>query len=317
MQISRSQLQKGVQLETGTSVDLILTTSPAICTRITGLHFETDKTFLLPNAIPNLKALTQVFERSPEGEILIVGHTDTTGANDYNRKLSVERARNFEAFLRDDPQVWLKNYKSPSAGDAWGTREDQLMLSSLGNDGIPFYTGLIDGDSGAETKKAISNFQESVELESTGFMNDNSRELLIKAYMAADNTSISEQRITLIHGCGEEHPLVETSDNVDEQKNRRVEVFLFPFETTPLPVDCAIPGGCDEYQKWLDQVTETIIIDDSDPDVVDNFKVEKRSLTRPQKEEHVTFEEDGKRVTIVTFLHLPDASENFNGFPSV
>jgi outer membrane protein OmpA-like peptidoglycan-associated protein len=57
-----------------------------------GLLFPTNSTVLLPAGQGNLQALAASLSRYPDTEVLIVGHTDADGTDEYNQRLSVQRA---------------------------------------------------------------------------------------------------------------------------------------------------------------------------------------------------------------------------------
>lgn len=57
-----------------------------------GLLYPFDSTELLPAGRDNLRNLAASLASHPETEVLIVGHTDSMGADSYNMNLSVRRA---------------------------------------------------------------------------------------------------------------------------------------------------------------------------------------------------------------------------------
>lgn len=63
--------------------------------------FEFDSAALSPAAQRSLRDLAEVFSRAPEGQVLVVGHTDSKGTDDYNLALSKQRAEAVAGFLRD------------------------------------------------------------------------------------------------------------------------------------------------------------------------------------------------------------------------
>ena len=63
--------------------------------------FETDEAALQPGAEAMVDRLAQFLEEYPERRIIIEGHTDSTGAADYNRQLSEERAEALQRALGD------------------------------------------------------------------------------------------------------------------------------------------------------------------------------------------------------------------------
>lgn len=57
-----------------------------------GILFDFDKATLKPNAKDNIAKLATSLQNNPETNILIIGHTDATGADAYNMRLSDRRA---------------------------------------------------------------------------------------------------------------------------------------------------------------------------------------------------------------------------------
>ena len=245
----------------------IVVRQPAFLGRLRGLPFETNKSFLLPRAIPGIRRIRDFYDRHPAGTVLVVGHTDTVGQGSYNLVLSEERAEAVAAFLQDDPAPWLAWYgQGKPSGKRWGTREDQYMLSALPDPNNPFFRGTASGTATPATEAAVRRFQEwsngerGTSLVIDGIAGPNTRDALVRAYMAQDRTTLPEGTEILQHGCGEFHPAEATGDEVASEANRRVEMFLFPGGAHPPPVRCRQPG-CAEYQQWLDRVTEEIDVD--------------------------------------------------------
>jgi outer membrane protein OmpA-like peptidoglycan-associated protein len=57
-----------------------------------GVYFDFDKSDITANSKLALNKLVQIFKEYPETNILVEGHTDDKGANDYNMALSERRA---------------------------------------------------------------------------------------------------------------------------------------------------------------------------------------------------------------------------------
>ncbi|WP_309608600.1 OmpA family protein [Flavobacterium sp.] len=63
------------------------------------VRFDTNKSTLTPTAKANLDKLVPVFNEYPDTNIQIYGHTDSAGADDYNLKLSAQRAASVKSYL--------------------------------------------------------------------------------------------------------------------------------------------------------------------------------------------------------------------------
>lgn len=63
------------------------------------VRFDTNKSTLTAGAKANLDKLVSVFNQYPDTNIQIYGYTDSTGAAEYNLKLSGERASSVKSYL--------------------------------------------------------------------------------------------------------------------------------------------------------------------------------------------------------------------------
>lgn len=65
-----------------------------------GLLYDFDSSQIRPAAATNLRALASSLKEYPNTEILIVGHTDSSGSDNYNQDLSLRRADAAASYLR-------------------------------------------------------------------------------------------------------------------------------------------------------------------------------------------------------------------------
>ena len=84
--------------------------------RMTGLLFDTGKTFLLPRSLAGIRGLRRFYDQHPGVQVLVVGHTDTVGPTQYNLTLSIERSHSIAAYLRDDVDGWMEYYWADRVG---------------------------------------------------------------------------------------------------------------------------------------------------------------------------------------------------------
>jgi outer membrane protein OmpA-like peptidoglycan-associated protein len=234
--------------------------------RLRGMVFDTNKTFLLPTALPAMRQIRQHYEAHNPSKLLIVGHTDTTAEPAVNDPLSLDRAKSVKQYLEDDVDAWLKNYdEGVSQKKRWGAREDRLMMLKL--EGYA---------TRAPQQSNVTWFQEHhnqlvkggrkpgrEELEVDGKIGPKTRTELIFEYMSLDGVSLKDQKDFLIdiqvHGCGENFPLDKTGLELDaraasernderDRTDRRVELFFFDEEYGPVPAPTSAKGQ--EYLTW-------------------------------------------------------------------
>ncbi len=65
-----------------------------------GVSFGFDSADLTPVAKQNLDAIAEVFIEFPDTDLMVEGHTDNVGNEDYNMKLSKRRAESVVAYLK-------------------------------------------------------------------------------------------------------------------------------------------------------------------------------------------------------------------------
>ncbi len=64
-----------------------------------GLLFDVDKSALREASRRNIEKLAQILQKYPDTDILIEGHTDSSGLDEYNMRLSRERASSVSDYL--------------------------------------------------------------------------------------------------------------------------------------------------------------------------------------------------------------------------
>jgi outer membrane protein OmpA-like peptidoglycan-associated protein len=65
-----------------------------------GILFDVDKSAVKSNAQVNLQKLATILNKYEDTEILVEGHTDATGSEDYNMDLSLRRAQSVGNYLQ-------------------------------------------------------------------------------------------------------------------------------------------------------------------------------------------------------------------------
>jgi hypothetical protein len=146
-----------------------------------GLLFDTNKNFLLPTAMNGMRFVKSLYDENPETDILIVGHTDTTGQPSYNDPLSLERAEAMLAFVTDDVEAWLARYDpSVSFEKRWGKHEDALMIETVAAE---------NGEVIPLGKPIVAFYQKTRGLKVDNIAGPETRRTLIAEYMSIDGTT--------------------------------------------------------------------------------------------------------------------------------
>jgi outer membrane protein OmpA-like peptidoglycan-associated protein len=64
-----------------------------------GILFDVDKATLKPEAQANLTKMATILNKYPDTNVLIEGHTDATGSDEYNLRLSQSRSQSVSNYL--------------------------------------------------------------------------------------------------------------------------------------------------------------------------------------------------------------------------
>ena len=261
--------------------------------RLVGLLFDTDKSFLLPSALSDMAELHEVSQEHPDSELLVVGHTDTSADPATNDPLSLERAENVIAFLRQDVDTWLKRYDSKiPVRHRWASNEDQQMLLSL--------NGMLQRPLGEDP---VSFFRRTRGVQEQGPVGSETRRTLIEEYMSQPEPIVPDDMAITPHGCGELFPLDADGDDVDpnpknperDPTDRRVELFFFDkeFGIQPAPPGKNSKKGSKEYPEWRRRATLSRHIDLRLSDVVLRVRMQANDQDLPN--EDFLLDVDGRR----------------------
>jgi outer membrane protein OmpA-like peptidoglycan-associated protein len=218
--------------------------------RLMGLFFQSNRSFLLPD--PQLPLLRNLYASRGRSNLLVVGHTDTTGEPDVNDPLSLERAEAVSAYLRDDVDAWVANYEELVPNSRrWGSNEDLLMLDEI-----------LRRDGGSPSNR-VRHYQETRGLEVDGDIGSQTRRCLVREYMALDGVTLPEAIDVEAHGCGERFPVDEQGDvdttpedGREDAHDRRVELFFFDDGLGVLPPTEA--GEVSPYLEWRRRARQTL-----------------------------------------------------------
>lgn len=221
------------------------------------IHYSFDRSFVEPCIRQVLRDVAgRASSGPPDEKLVIVGHTDKSGSEDYNQGLSERRARGAFAYLTygrnpaESVAEWdrLRRTGTNLLDDNWGTVQYQHMLQALN-----YYPGRIDGDHGPLTTDGVGRFQGDNGLAVTGFVNDQTWPVLIDRYMAQDRLSVARakffekcpgEELSWI-GCGEFDP-ADPAHAQAWRPNRRTELIFataaeLPCDEIPRPLTLDLP----------------------------------------------------------------------------
>ncbi len=249
------------------------------------VHYHHDSAVLLPDydvvpdssrvtALATLAACLNHAKKNPSHKLLIAGHTDTTGRNDYNLGLSELRAKSVYFALAGDKSSWVGVAESKHKVEDY-----QLILKwasqEFGYDSDP---GAIDDSHGPKTTAAVKRFQEQynadagTSIPANGVVGTGTWEAFFDLYMEslAQLFEGGKEGLTALQGglkwvkdgvklvgCGEEFPIQDAQkDGYESKINRRVEMLFFEpgqepkLDCHPGPGKCE-PILCEIYNPWM------------------------------------------------------------------
>lgn len=170
--------------------------------------------------------------------LLIAGHTDSTGDDDINQKLSERRVRATWAVLRGDTAEWERLF---SLDEGWGTPELIMMRDEVGLGGESDLSGFFGNSQHAkDVRRAMF----------TRYFGALLGGRAVPAHTAATPDSFGYGREQLLRG-DPNNPSRDPTKPVilgDFRPNRRTEFFSFKR---------GIPIVRDDYPKWAGKCTLT------------------------------------------------------------
>ncbi len=225
----------------------IVVVKPLTRVRLLGTHFDTNKSFMRSSAVRGIRLLVAEAERSPKGNVLIVGHTDSVGPEEENLGLSVDRAESVQAYLKNDVKAW----------EAWFS-ESKLQKTRWGNLEIAQMISALPCDQSVAGFQQWSNENKGTSLVVDGKPGELTRRALIRAYMELGGTTLPAGMGLAVHGCGEFFPAEDVGDGVADEENRRVEMLCFDDAINPPVPGKRAKKGEKEYPQWREQVTKNV-----------------------------------------------------------
>ena len=190
------------------------------------------------NLVESIAALFQHLEKYPDKEVLILGHTDTSGDDDSNFELSKKRAMAIKAIISKDKDLWNSAIKNAySAWDYQTTLKSFVTLRGWSCD-----PGIVDGIDGSQTKEGLKSFQSTYNsiyngsLDEDGLIGPMTWGAICHTFyeLALETSGLTEDdffvqfysRFDGTYPCGEAFPIEKTGvDGLRSSTNRRVEII--------------------------------------------------------------------------------------------
>lgn len=270
--------------------------------------------------IPSLRSLWTHLAPGdgPRPVYQVFGHTDATGQDEHNKRLSERRAEVVAALLRGQVDV----VKTIAKEEAWGLEQHQAMLRVLRCD-----PGFIDGASGEYTEAAVRLFQQEYragvfhrhideeptvpDLPVDGALSSDTIDALIEAFVLACSPRLAPESMHPSHphvGCSEFNPIVDGEDPA----NRRVSLVIYDrlpehHGSAPCQKDdhsvCALVGPETQRCLWYREHVQ-----DTHPEDAHHHHFDLRWLRRNDGSallSALTTVPDGESVTFQVFRSAP------------
>jgi outer membrane protein OmpA-like peptidoglycan-associated protein len=96
------QHARKLKQDLGKSADVERVGESILVTFDSGIMFDVDSYALKASTRANLDKMAETMKQYDKTEIIVMGHTDATGSDDYNQKLSENRASSVSRFLQQN-----------------------------------------------------------------------------------------------------------------------------------------------------------------------------------------------------------------------
>jgi len=216
-----------------------------------------------------IRAALLYADKTPGSKLIIVGHTDTSGGDSYNQKLSCLRAKSVYGALMGKRQMWVD-----AALEKSRILDYQLLIQWVSRTlGWPCDPGKIDDLDGPQTRSAVKNFQIAYNkafqqsISEDGLIGKQTWGALFDIFMKELTTSFEDDGIDIKQcrskiqfvddsakavGAGENFPKEKVNlDDYRSQKNRRVEMLWYTPDNLPKSGDYPVGEECKPKETYI------------------------------------------------------------------
>lgn len=120
---------------------------------LSGVQFDTNKTFVRPAAFDSLRRIVELYDEDPSRKLATFGHTDAVGDAGYNEGLSLARARAVDTLLRHKSGFWFDRFAKHNEVVSRAPGDQQWVLHRLG------YSALLPSELEGVDEGALHSFQ--------------------------------------------------------------------------------------------------------------------------------------------------------------
>ena len=251
------------------------------------LLFHFDSSVMMPGAIDastpeasGLRVMAAGFkyaEDNPDKVALVAGHTDTSGPDDYNIKLSGQRGKNAYFLLKGDRDGWVGVCDKKHQVIDW-QHVTKWLTREQGWDCDP---GALDNKDGPKTKAAVKKFQQQYNVKFAQSISEDGvvgkqtwgafydvYESIMADLLDTDTSGLGDYRGKIKYleggkefvGCGESWPIEGAGvQGLRSQTNRRVEILFFDKDD-PVTLDCHPGADQCKPDKCMIYKSGTVII---------------------------------------------------------
>lgn len=222
--------------------------------RLLGNLFDSNKCFLLPDALEGLKKVVLYHSVRPFDQVVILSHV----APGKPQSLALDRARMVAGFVTNQWKDWLPWFRpGRKEGDGWGVREAQLILGHLG-----YYQGQAAGMMDIQTRDALLEFKRKVNQEGliqipvTGHIDGGTRQVLLWKYCREEGTAFWKGMKPVALGSSHNRDPFPMRDG-QEVDAERLEILLFQRTYYPRPSGDLLAWDDNAYHTWMQNVVES------------------------------------------------------------